>query len=190
VSQERIRSFIAVDLDEPSLRERITNSQRGLEQTGAQLKLVNPNIMHLTLRFLGEIPRAAVEGVKEALNGLQFKAFEAHFSGLGVFPSMKRISVVWVGMTQGSEQLNEIFHQLEPKIRQLGIPADSKGFSPHLTIARVRSGVNRDALAEYVSSMSDQEFGSMQVKSVRLKKSTLTPKGPIYETLQEARAVP
>ena len=190
VSQERIRSFIAVDLDEPTLRERITNSQRGLEQTGAQLKLVNPNIMHLTLRFLGEIPRTAVEGVKEALSGLQFKAFEAHFSGLGVFPSMKRISVVWVGMTRGSEQLNEIFQQLEPKIRQLGIPADSKGFSPHLTIARVRSGVNRDALAEYVSSMRDHEFGSMQVTSVRLKKSTLTPKGPIYETLQEARAVP
>jgi 2'-5' RNA ligase len=189
VSQERIRSFIAVDLDEPSLRERITNSQIGLEQTGAQLKLVDPNIMHLTLRFLGEIPRAAVEGVKEALSGLQFHAFEAYFSGLGVFPSMKRISVVWVGMTRGSEQLNEIFHQLEPKIRQLGIPADNKGFSPHLTIARVRSGVNRDILAEYVSSMREHEFGGMQVTSVRLKKSTLTPKGPIYETLQEARAV-
>jgi 2'-5' RNA ligase len=189
VSQERIRSFIAVDLDEPSLRERVSSAQRGLEQTKAQLKLVDPNIMHLTLRFLGEIPRTTVESIKEALTGLRFQQFEAYFSGLGVFPSIKRISVVWVGMTRGSEQLNEIFHQMEPKIRQLGIPADNKGFSPHLTIARVRSGVNRDALAEYVSSMHDQEFGGMQVTSVRLKKSTLTPKGPIYETLQEVRAI-
>jgi 2'-5' RNA ligase len=189
MSQERIRSFIAVDLDKSSLRERIIGAQRGLEETKAQLKLVDPNIMHLTLRFLGEIPRTTVEGVKEALTGLRFQAFEADFTGLGAFPSMKRISVVWVGMTRGSEQLNEIFHQLEPKIRQLGIPADNKGFSPHLTIARVRSGVNRDALADYVSSMHDQEFGKMQVTSVRLKKSTLTPKGPIYDTLQEVRAV-
>lgn len=185
MSQERIRSFVAVDLDEPSIRERIATAQKGLEQTRAQLKLVDPEIMHLTLRFLGEIPHATVENVKEAMDTLHFPAFEVEFSGLGAFPSLKRINVVWVGMKRGQERLNEIFHQLEPKLRQMGLPADNKGFSPHLTIARAKSGLNREALAGFVSSMTDQEFGKMSVRAVRLKKSTLTPKGPIYTTIHE-----
>jgi 2'-5' RNA ligase len=179
---------VAVDLDEPTVRERIVAAQRGLEQTRAQLKIVGPNILHLTLRFLGEIPQATVDRVKEVLDSARFTEFQAEFKGLGAFPNLNRINVVWVGITQGHEQLNGIFHQIEPKLRELGLPPDNKGFSPHLTIARVRTGVNRAALAEYVSSMSEQEFGSMPVKAVRLKKSTLTPKGPIYTTIHEVTA--
>ena len=188
MSQERIRSFIAVDLDDASIRDRLVNAQQGLKQTGAALKIVEPEIMHLTLRFLGEIPQATVERVKEAMNELKFPRFEVEFSGLGVFPNIRRISVVWVGITQGQEQLNQIFHQLEPKLRQLGLPADNKGFSPHMTIARVRSGLNKDALAKYVEGLREQEFGRMPVNSVRLKKSTLTPKGPIYTTIHQTLA--
>ena len=188
LSQERIRSFISVDLDEPSIRERIITAQRGLVETGAQLKLVDPEIMHLTLRFLGEIPQPTVEQVKNAMDAIQFPTFETEFLGLGAFPNMKRISVVWVGIKRGQEQLDEIFRQLEPKLRQSGLPADNKGFSPHLTIARVKSGLNKEALADYVSSMADQEFGKILVRAVRLKKSTLTPKGPIYTTIHEVSA--
>jgi len=188
MSQERIRSFIAVDLDDTNIRNRIVNTQQGLEHTRASLKIVEPGIMHLTLRFLGEIPQSTVEKVKEAMNQLQFHPFEVEFSGLGVFPNIRRISVVWVGIIQGAEQLNDIFHQLEPKLRQLGLPADDKGFSPHMTIARVRSGMNKEALAKYVEEMKGQEFGRMPVNSVRLKKSTLTPKGPIYTTIHETKA--
>lgn len=188
MSQDRIRSFVAVDLDEASIRERITSAQKGLEQTRAQLKLVDPEIMHLTLRFLGEIPQTTVESVKEAMDAVRFQSFEVEFTGLGAFPSLNRINVVWVGIKHGHEQLDQIFHQLEPKLRQLGLPPDNKGFSPHLTIARVKSGLNKAALADYVSSMRDQEFGKLPVKAVRLKKSTLTPKGPIYTTLHEVGA--
>lgn len=188
MSQERVRSFVSVDLDDPAIRERIVSAQRGLEQTHAQLKLVNPNILHLTLRFLGEIPQTTVALVKEALDSARFSEFIVEFSGLGAFPNMNRMNVIWVGITKGHEQLNEIFHQIEPKLRQIGLPPDDKGFSPHLTIAGVRSRVNRAALAEYVSSMTDQDFGSMPMKALRLKKSTLTPKGPIYTTIHEVAA--
>jgi len=188
VSQDRIRSFVAVDLDEPAIRERIVSAQRGLEETRAELKLVDPGIMHLTLRFLGEIPQATVDLVKEAMDGVRFSPFEAEFSGLGAFPNLNRINVIWVGMKHGHEQLSEISRQLEPKLRQIGLPPDNKGFSPHLTIARVRSAVNRAALADYVSSLQEQDFGKMPVTTVRLKKSTLTPKGPIYTTIHEVAA--
>ncbi|MGD0175709.1 MAG: RNA 2',3'-cyclic phosphodiesterase [Candidatus Bathyarchaeia archaeon] len=188
MSQERIRSFIAVDLDEPMIRERLVAAQKGLEQTRAQLKIVEPQIMHMTLRFLGEVPMATVERVKEAMDSIQFPPFEAEFTGLGVFPNPRRINVVWVGIKQGGEELSHIFQELEPKLRQIGLPPDDKGFSPHMTIARVRSPVNRDALAAYVESMKSEEFGKMAVNAVRLKKSTLTPRGPIYTTIHEVAA--
>ena len=188
MSQERIRSFISVDLDEPGIRERIASTQRSLLETGAQLKLVNTEIMHLTLRFLGEIPQPTVEEVKKAIDAVRFSAFEIELSGLGAFPNLRRLNVVWVGIKRGHEQLAEIFQQLEPKLRTIGLPADNKGFSPHLTIARVRTGANMEALANYVSTMGEQEFGKMLVQSVRLKRSTLTPRGPIYSTMHEIRS--
>lgn len=166
MSQERIRSFIAVDLEEPSIKQRIITAQNGLEQTRASLKIVDPEIMHLTLRFLGEVPQATVDRVKQAMDGLRFQPFDVEFSGLGAFPNLKRMNVVWVGITRGQEQLNDIFHQLEPKLRQIGLPPDNKGFSPHMTIARVKSGLNRIALADYVESMREQEFGKMPVRAV------------------------
>lgn len=183
-----MRSFIAVDLDDAAIRERIARAQNGLVQTGAQLKPVSPDIMHLTLRFLGEIPVATVEKVKEAIDGVNFQAFEVQFKGLGVFPNPRRINVVWVGIRQGQEKLSDIFHQLEPKLRQMGLPPDNKGFSPHMTLARVRSAQNRVELAQFVEQMRDEEFGTMAVNAVRLKKSTLTPKGPIYSTIHEVKA--
>jgi len=185
LSQERIRSFIAVDLDDAEIKSQISKAQHDLEQTGASLKLVQPEIMHLTLRFLGEIPQTTVNRVIEAMGSIRFQPFEVEFSGVGVFPNIRRISVVWVGITRGQEQLGAIFQQLEPKIRQIGLPPDSKGFSPHMTIARVRSGINKEALAKCVESMRETQFGKMNANAVRLKKSTLTPRGPIYTTIHE-----
>lgn len=188
MQSERIRSFIAVDLEDAAIKDRIVKVQNDLQQTRADLKLVEPEIMHLTLRFLGEIPEQMVVKVKEILDSTRFHTFEASFSGVGTFPSLSRINVVWIGITQGQEELNEIFHQIEPKLRQIGMAPDNKGFNPHMTIARVKSGANRAALADAVSKMRDLEFGKMPVKAVRLKKSTLTPKGPVYTTMHEALA--
>jgi len=144
--------------------------------------------MHLTLRFLGEIPESTVQKVKTILDGVRFKSFEANFSGLGAFPNLNRINVVWVGIVHGDDELRSIFEQVEPKLRQIGMTPDNKGFSPHLTIARVRSGRNKTALGDTVSKMKDLNFGNMPVTSVRLKKSTLTPKGPIYTTMHEVKS--
>jgi len=162
--------------------------QNDLQQTRADLKLVEPEIMHLTLRFLGEIPEQTIEKVKEIMESTRFHQFDAGFSGVGTFPSLSRINVIWIGITEGEKQLNEIFHQIEPKLRQIGMPPDNKGFNPHMTIARVKSGANRGVLVEAVSRMREFQFGKMSVKCVRLKKSTLTPKGPIYTTMHETLA--
>jgi 2'-5' RNA ligase len=188
LSGDRIRSFIAVDIDDPRIKERILNVQKDLMQTNAQLKMVEPELMHLTLRFLGEIPQRTVDRVIEILRAVRFQPFDVTFTGVGTFPSQSRINVVWIGIIHGQEQLGEIFQQLEPKLRQIGMAADNKGFSPHLTIARVKSAQNREALANAVKKMRELSFGNMNVKCVRLKKSTLTPRGPIYTTIHEVKA--
>jgi len=185
---ERIRSFVAVDLDDAGIKDRISKAQQDLEGTGANLKIVRPEIMHLTLRFLGEVPQSTVQKVTEALSSIRFTPFEIEFTGVGVFPNIRRISVVWIGIKLGQERLAEIFQQLEPKLRQIGLPPDDKGFSPHLTIARVRTGLNKEALAKSIEDMRETEFGKMEVRVVRLKRSTLTPRGPTYTTLHEVNA--
>ncbi|MEM3442722.1 MAG: 2'-5' RNA ligase family protein, partial [Candidatus Bathyarchaeia archaeon] len=81
--------------------------------------------------------------------------------------------------------LQNIFNQLEPQLRRLGFKPDPKGFSPHLTIARVKSGRNKAELAKFIGEHSNYEFGVVKAECLRLKRSDLTPKGPVYSTLRE-----
>jgi 2'-5' RNA ligase len=185
-----VRSFIAVDINDPALLDRFVNIQRQLEETGADLKLVERRNIHITIRFLGELGTDMVQEVEKAMRSISFEPFEVEFRGLGAFPSLGRINVIWVGIREGADRLSEIFAELEPKIIELGLPADQRGFSPHMTIARVRTGRNRGALANMVRRLQDEEFGAITVHSLELKKSVLTPDGPIYSTLSQVFARP
>jgi len=95
---------------------------------------------------------------------------------------------VWVGIRKGAEEIRDIFKQIEPRLRGLGFPPDSKGFSPHITIARVRSNRNIAGLSSLLNKLSDESFGTIEVNAVRLKRSVLMPRGPIYSTLREVTA--
>ena len=185
---ERIRSFLAVDLNDASVISKLIEAQRELRNTGADLKLVEPENIHATVRFLGEVPSATIDLVKEQMNEVKFRLFDAEFVGLGAFPNLRRINVVWVGMRKGYEEISRIFEQLEPRLEKIGFAPDRKGFSPHVTIARVKTGRMRDELAKYVDAMRDTPFGVVHVSELRLKKSILTPKGPVYSTIYALRA--
>jgi len=182
---EQIRSFIAFDMENEQLLSRLAAAQKLLVDIGADLKLVAPQNIHVTIRFLGDISPSLVDKVYEAMKNVKFNPFSIQLRGLGVFPSLNYARVVWAGMTDGVEQLKSIFTQLEPEIRALGFPADAYGFSPHLTIARVRSGVNKQRLAELLTKKADYEFGLIKADCLRLKRSQLSPKGPTYSTLRE-----
>lgn len=182
---EGIRSFIAFDIDSESVLKRMTEVQTMLTKTGADLKLVEPKNIHMTLRFLGNITPSTVEKIFEEMKKVQFTPFDVRLHGVGAFPNPRYPRVVWAGITQGADQLRSIFEQLEPKLLGLGFAPDSKGFSPHLTIARVRSGRNRVELAKCLSENENCEFGVIDAKCLKLKRSDLTPRGPIYSTLKE-----
>ncbi|MGA2680996.1 MAG: RNA 2',3'-cyclic phosphodiesterase [Candidatus Bathyarchaeia archaeon] len=182
---ERIRSFIAFDMENDQVLSKLADAQKLLRETGADLKLVDPKNIHVTMRFLGDISPGMVDKIHEKMKNIKFTPFTIQLRGLGVFPSLNYPRVVWAGMTEGAEQLKSIFTQLEPQIRALGFAADAYGFSPHLTIARVRSGVNKQRLTELVANKADYEFGTINANCLRLKRSQLSPKGPTYSTIRE-----
>ena len=182
---QSVRAFLAFDLENEDVKKRLADAQILAAQTGADLKLVETENIHVTMRFLGDITLVMAEKVFEEMKRVQFTPFDVCLCGLGVFPSLSYPRVVWTGITDGAEQLSNIFTQLEPRIRSLGFAPDPKGFSPHLTIARVRSARNKAQLAEFIQKNAKHNFGIVKAQCLRLKRSELTPKGPIYSTLKE-----
>ena len=185
---ERIRSFIALDVDDEQVVKRFSEAQQMLVRTGADLKLVKPENIHVTMRFLGNITPPMADSVHEAIQKVSFSQFDVEIRGLGAFPKLQYTRVIWAGIKNGAEQLSNVFDQLEPKLRELGFRPDSKGFSPHLTIARVKSGRNKPELIRCIKDAVNYEFGIINAECLRLKRSVLTPRGPIYSTIHEVKA--
>jgi RNA 2',3'-cyclic 3'-phosphodiesterase len=182
---EQIRSFIAFDIQNEGITNRIAATQKLLMQTNADLKLVEPKNIHITVRFLGAMAPEMVDKVYEVMKKAKFIPFNIQLQGLGVFPTVNYPRVVWAGITLGAEQLRSIFEQLEPMLHDLGFAPEPEGFNPHLTIARVRSGTNKQRLVDFVERHQEYEFGNIKANCLRLKKSQLSPMGPIYTTLKE-----
>lgn len=182
---EEIRSFIAFDIANNTVLNRIFSIQTHLKELDLDLKIVNPQNIHITVRFLGNINPTIVEKIYETIKSTQFEPFPIQLQGLGIFPNLNHPKVVWVGIMQGADQLKKIFSQLEPKIQALGFPKDPYGFSPHLTIARVKTGKNKQKLAEFVTKKNDFDLGTINADCLKLKRSQLSPKGPIYSTLRD-----
>jgi 2'-5' RNA ligase len=180
-----IRSFIAFDLESDVVLKRLTDIQSLLVKTGADLKLVEPKNIHVTMRFLGNITPSMIEQIYVEMQKVQFVPFDIRIQGVGAFPDVRYPRVCWAGITEGADQLRDIFSQLEPKLQGLGFTADPKGFSPHLTIARVKSGINKAQLTDFVAKNANYDFGTIKAECLRLKRSDLTPRGPIYSTLKE-----
>ncbi len=182
---ESIRSFIAFDIESETVKKKLASVQNLLAQTGADLKLVETQNIHITVRFLGDITPATAEKVFTEMQQVQFTPFKVQIKGLGAFPDLRYPRVVWAGITEGADQLKNIFNQFEPRLRSLGFTPDPKGFSPHLTIARVKTGRNKAQLADFIAKNANYDFGAINAECLRLKRSNLTPRGPIYSTLKQ-----
>ena len=180
-----IRAFFSFDIENQTIMRRLTQVQDMLFSSGADLKSVKPQNIHLTIRFLGDISLTMVDAIYEEMKQLSFPPFTVELHGLGAFPKLNYPRVVWAGITKGADELKDVFGQLEPRLRGLGFKPDSKGFSPHLTIARVRTGRNKVQLVKVIHELENYEFGTVKAECLKLKKSDLTPRGPIYSTLRE-----
>lgn len=183
-----VRVFIAVDIEDPGVLGRLERIRDTIVSTGVPMKPVETENMHITIRFIGEIPESRVEDiVREALEPIEMPEFRVKLTGLGGFPNPYRPRVVWVGVSEGARELGEIYRVVEAGVRRAGFKPERTEFHPHVTLARIKGTRNLEKLVKIMISYRDVDFGEMTVSSVRLKKSTLTKKGPIYETLYERR---
>lgn len=174
-----IRTFIAVELN-TGFTEKIRELQ--VRFSGFDLKFVDPELVHITLKFLGNVDESRVSSLSAALDSITCEPFEAKVGGLGVFPKPSNPRVLWLGATGNFRALHD---NVEELLEPFKFEKDDREFTAHATLARVKflKKDQKTAFINIVKELKDIEIGTMCVNKVLLKKSTLTPKGPIYETL-------
>ncbi len=177
-----IRSFIAVEIPE-EIAARIDPMLSDLEGMGRQIKVVKRENLHFTIKFLGNIPEGMIEQIGEAMRSVQdMLGFDMTIGGFGAFPNARRPRVLWIGTSSEGDMMVKLTKELDRGLGELGFPKE-RSYVPHLTLARSRDRRGDPALGPFVEKMRDLEIGTMHVERLALKKSVLTPKGPIYSDL-------
>jgi len=185
---EQVRSFIAIELpDELKL---------GLAQLEAQLKMskppwvkwVNPYSIHLTLKFLGSIAVDRIseitKAMEEAIQGIP--PFRLEVKDLGVFPNLRRVQVVWVGISGEVDKLSQLQQHLESNLARLGFAPETRPFTPHLTLARLRnqaSSGERQSFGQLIAITRFEATYTIKVDAISLMRSQLTREGAIYSRI-------
>jgi len=175
-----VRTFVAIDLPE-DIRERARESQEILRRSSGRLAIVDPANLHLTVKFLGEIDPARVGPVAEALRAVRADPFSLTV-GHAVCNPPRRPRVIWCDVTDGGESA-ALARQVDDLVAPLGFPRETRLFRPHVTLARVKEF--HPSQCWEVERMPREPLGTCRVESIKLKKSTLTPRGPIYDDLAE-----
>ncbi len=186
-----MRAFIAVDLP-PDLLKKIGTIIEFFrkELPERSIKWVSVEKLHLTIKFIGELPEENLNDAKaiilDAVTNLP--SFKISIQGLGMYPNKQKPRVVWLGIT-GKEALVEIHHILDDALEEIGIQPERRKFSPHLTLGRIRRGTDQAIVREIGQTLSQftvDSLGTVLVEHISLYKSKLTPQGPIYTLLQTA----
>ena len=182
-----MRTFIAIGLTQ-EIRDYLADIQQELKKCRADVKWVRPENIHLTLKFLGERDEKKIDKTKEAMEetAKAKTCFSVNLSSFGAFPKLDSPRIIWVGIDRGEKETKEIACDLEEKIARIGIPKEDKPFSSHITIARVKSPLNRQALIQGLKTLPPCQNKEFLVTTITLYKSTLTPNGPVYAVLKEA----
>lgn len=177
------RGFIAIEIPAaPSIIE----FEKAISKTSTDVKLVEPKNIHLTLKFLGDTDENQIDAIEQIIRESvkDITPFPLTLKGTGVFPNERYLKVIWVGIING-DNLATIAKSIDEKLIPLGFKKEQRGYSAHLTIGRVRTAKNKDQLLTVINNFKEQEFLQQEIHAVTLKKSELTPTGPIYTTLRE-----
>ena len=189
---EQIRSFIAIGLPD--------ELKQGLAQLQTQLKLgkqpgvkwVNPYGVHLTLKFLGSIVVDRVDEITRAMEeaAQRVSPFHLEVKGLGVFPNVRRVQVVWVGVSGEVDKLKQLQQRMEANLALLSFTSESRPFTPHLTLARLRNQVSLDERQRFGQLIASTKFETaypVEVGAISLMRSQLTREGAIYSRISSVK---
>ncbi|MCU4972008.1 RNA 2',3'-cyclic phosphodiesterase [Halobacteria archaeon AArc-m2/3/4] len=179
-----MRLFVSVDVPD-ELTDAVVDLQNEFADADG-LNLTDPSQAHLTLKFLGDVEADRLPDLRRELAGAVVDAdvgpFTARFEGLGVFPSLEYISVVWLGVEDGSEELTRLHETIEERTTAMGFEPESHEFTPHVTLARMEHASGKERVQRLVRE-HNPVVGETTVESIHLTESTLTEDGPVYTTV-------
>src|SRR5262245_48153806 len=181
----RTRTFIAVEIG-ADIRESAVALQETLAKTGAEVKWVTPESMHVTLLFLGEVDDRELHAVCRAVQQVAAARppFNLRLGGVGAFPTVRRPKVLWAGITEGADDLRRLYGDLEARMLDLGCyRKEERGYTPHLTLGRVKGEADGHALAPELAKRMTWDGGRTTVDEVVVFASELGRDGPVYTVL-------
>ena len=183
-----IRSFLAIEIPRTILKK-IEEVQDDLKSSRADVRWVNPEKIHLTLKFFGNIDESRIDPIVKSIERptQTISPFSLKVRGVGAFPHLKNPRVIWMGLVDGKEVLVSFQKQLEKELEKIGFEPEERAFHPHLTLGRMKSSKAREELTGRMERHQEEEFGDFQVERIVLFKSDLKPTGPIYTPLRELR---
>ena len=172
-----MRTFVAIEVSNKDVLNSIHKIQTELNIKAKPVELYN---MHFTVQFLGEVSEEMIRKISDALSSIEFSTFSISFMGVGVFPKPSFPRVIWIGTNDGVNELEKLAEMIRTKLSQIGFHPDKK-FKPHVTIFRVKNKI--EGISDKLERFSSYYFGKQTVSEIKLKKSELTPNGPIYTDL-------
>jgi len=177
------RLFVALRLPE-ELVAGVVEVQERLRRALADVKWVEPKNLHLTLKFLGDVPEGRVADVRRGLEAAsEIQPFRIALGGVGAFPSPGNPRVIWVGLTEGVARFSRLAGAVDRALADKGFVPEVRPPSPHLTIGRVRGPANLDALKRLMGEIGAADVGGFECTEMRLYRSVLTARGPLYTIL-------
>ena len=182
-NSQDIRAFLAVDVDK-ELIDSIVEIQEKIKVAGAPLKFVEPKNLHFTIKFFGDVSEEKLGEINNVIVEKldKFSPFEMFIRGIGVFPSLRYIRVLWLG-SENYEPFSNIQRELDLEFIKIGFEKE-RSYIPHLTIGRLKGAENKEVLVKKIDELSDVGIGKTLIDRLTLKKSELTPSGPIYTDLE------
>jgi 2'-5' RNA ligase len=183
----RLRTFIGVDLGK-TIRDRVIALQESLARTGVEVKWVEPENLHVTLLFLGEVEDRAVPDVCRSVQEVTAKhaPFPMGIETAGCFPNVRRPRILWVGVGTGVQPLCALHDELEVPLQELGYRREERRYTPHVTLGRVKSDRPTSELAAALAKKAGWKAGEITVQDILVMSSELTSQGPKYTVLSRA----
>jgi 2'-5' RNA ligase len=185
----RIRTFIAIDVEKP-VHDRLIALQEKLAKSAGDVKWVEPENLHLTLLFLGEVDEREVPKVCSAVADVceKHSPFAMTLEKVGCFPNARRPRVVWAGLGEGVQQICALHDDLEPPLLDLGCyRREERKYTPHLTLGRLKPEKVTFKLSEAIAKNQTWQGGTTTVREVLVMSSQLSPNGPTYAVMSRAK---
>lgn len=190
---QTVRAFVAVQVPD-EVAEGVQRVQDALQalQPMDQLRWIDPDDAHLTLKFLGDTPIPQLPAIVEALDSVarNWEPFRVTLGPLGAFPDVREPHTIWLGVQEGEKAFQHLYNAVEVALKKLGIRPERRDFHPHLTLARVPRdwpAHEKRAIGNHIGPTELPALPSFTVDAIALMRSLLGPEGATYTRLGNSR---